>query len=152
MLGMGNFPDFLRKNLVPGKWHSGMQTSSLRKQAPVLTIQLWRLDSGTKLEASLIHFLPSCSSQIILWGTFPNKVLPGVTNDPWKVALDWIRISVKQDLPTPANKPNLIPNDIYYIYHRQHLWSHLTWNFCSISPLPPVEFLMQIKRLGPLTR
>ena len=27
MLGMGNFPDIFWKNLVPGKWHSGMQTS-----------------------------------------------------------------------------------------------------------------------------
>ena len=28
-LGMGNVPDFFGKNLVPGKWHSGMQTSSV---------------------------------------------------------------------------------------------------------------------------
>ena len=27
MLGTLLFPDFYRKNLVPGKWHSGMQTS-----------------------------------------------------------------------------------------------------------------------------
>ena len=28
MLGMGNFPDFSGKNPVPGKWHSGTQTSN----------------------------------------------------------------------------------------------------------------------------
>ena len=28
MLGTGNFPDFFGKYPVPGKWHSGMQTSS----------------------------------------------------------------------------------------------------------------------------
>ena len=27
MLGMENFPDFCRKNPIPEKWHSGMQTS-----------------------------------------------------------------------------------------------------------------------------
>ena len=28
MLGMGNFLDFFGKNPAPGKWHSGMQTST----------------------------------------------------------------------------------------------------------------------------
>ena len=27
MLGTGNYPGFFGKNLVPGKWHSGTQTS-----------------------------------------------------------------------------------------------------------------------------
>ena len=29
VLGTGNFPDFFGKNLVPGKWYSGMQTSTI---------------------------------------------------------------------------------------------------------------------------
>ena len=34
MLGTRNFLDFLGKNLVPGKWHSGMQTSNLNLKLP----------------------------------------------------------------------------------------------------------------------
>ena len=29
MLGTGNFPDFFGKNLVPGEWHLGTQTSTM---------------------------------------------------------------------------------------------------------------------------
>ena len=48
MLGTGNFPDFSRKNQVPGKWHSGTQTSIknwLYIQTKSQTINIERIDN-----------------------------------------------------------------------------------------------------------
>ena len=48
MLGTGNFPDFFEKNLVPGKWHSGMQTSS--KLSPKYRrLLVWHADHDSKI-------------------------------------------------------------------------------------------------------
>ena len=44
MLGMGNFPDFWGKNLVLGKWHSGMQTSII---IDVFNLNLISMSSGS---------------------------------------------------------------------------------------------------------
>ena len=92
MLGTLLFSDFYGKNLVPGKWHSGVQTSSVTRKCPL----------PTKKFPSILLVKVSC------WISHKHCCWKLIYLLHWQVRLKWQWVRVDTSIRQYPNFPGIL--------------------------------------------